>query len=101
MATGIQLTPSTFAVPTISSTYAKVSFNIIYNVWWYASVSLSTTSCVNPKNTGNGTATFKAGLTVNLIKTSTGGYNLTVSGDIVDCGDTYRLINFPIGSYTL
>ena len=40
------------------------------------------------------------GLTVNLIKTSTGGYNLKVSGDIIDLGATYRLTNFPIGSYT-
>lgn len=100
MATKTQLTPSTFAVPTIYSTYAQITFNIIYNVWWIASVNLSTTSCVNPRDAGNGTAIFKAGLTVNLIKTSTGGYNLKVSGDIVDLGSTYTLTNFPIGSYT-
>lgn len=100
MTANVQLTPFTNVAVTIYSTSANMTFNIIYTPYWSTKVTVSTTSAVNTRDMGNGIATFKTGLTVNLKKTSTGGYNLSVSGNIIDNGETYTFTNFPIGSYT-
>ncbi|NYZ13498.1 hypothetical protein HL658_13135 [Azospirillum sp. RWY-5-1] len=93
------LTMSTQAKATTSSSSATVQCLINTMLYWQANVSDSYSTATSTRDYGNGTATYKSGFKVTFKRTSSGGYNVYATGTIIDCGDTYMLTNFPIGSY--
>lgn len=97
--TTVTLTPNTFAKVNTSNNSASVQLLITFSVWWQATVSDSVSTAMTTRDYGNGIATYVSGFKVIFKRQSSSAYSVFATGTIVDCGDTYTLSNFPIGSY--
>jgi hypothetical protein len=86
----------------MTGTSATVAFQIqpADTTYWSPTVTTSFTTVVNSADKGNNVVTFTKGLTVQLSPQGGGSYNLFLTGNITDNGDTYPVTGLPIGSYT-
>lgn len=101
-ATTTQLSPNSQSVVTMTATTASIAFQILPKdtSYWAPSVSISFTKVVNSSAKGNNVVTFAEGLAVTLSTQGAGGYNVFVTGNIIDGGDTYPVIGAIVGTYT-
>jgi hypothetical protein len=67
--------------------------------YWTVMLSTSVVNVVLSSNRGNAVVTFQQGLTVHLTANGSAGFNIFLSGNIVDDGTTYSLTGTYLGTF--
>jgi hypothetical protein len=67
--------------------------------YWTVMLSTSVVSVALSSNRGNAIVTFQAGLKVYLVANGAAGFNIFLSGEVIDDGTTYKLTGTYLGTF--
>jgi hypothetical protein len=77
----------------------KIAFSTGGVVYWTVMLSTSAVDVALSSNRGNAVVTFQKGLNAHLTANGSAGFNIFLSGNIVDDGTTYSLVGTYLGTF--